>query len=322
MLNSIKSKLLKSVKNKRLNVFGLFFLIAFLILVVTKLSETYVETIPFNIAYNNLPDTNIITLDSTPKVNVTVSTHGFNLLSYYFYSNTYKLDIENHTTQKENTYLWTADKGLYSLQEQLGKTVKIVSVKPDTLVLPFGILSTKTVPVVLKSKIHYASGYDTTNGVKIIPDSVKIIGSQQEISKIDFIETKPFDLNQIKTDISTTIGLELANKSERLKLSEDKVQINANVEKFTEGTFEIPITILNKPNAMELNYFPKHIKVAYYVSLEAYNDIKVTDFKIECDYKEALQLNNSFFTPQLISLSEQVKSAKMKQNKVEFIIVK
>ncbi len=98
MLNSFKSKILQSVKNKRLNLFGFFFLIAFLILVVTKLSETYVETIPFNVSYHNLPETNIITLDSTPKVNVTVSTHGFNLLSLSFYLKAYQLDFENITS--------------------------------------------------------------------------------------------------------------------------------------------------------------------------------------------------------------------------------
>lgn len=208
------------------------------------------------------------------------------------------------------------------MQEQLGQSVKIVSVKPDTLVLPFGILSTKTVPVILKSKINYASGYDTIEAVEVTPDSVKIIGAKDVIANIDFIETIPFDLSNIKTDINTSVDLEINNESERFKLSEEKVMIKANVEKFTEGTFEIPITILNKPNTVEINYFPKHIKVSYYISLKDYKEIKASDFKIECDYNEVLKSGASFFTPKLINSSDKVKSAKMKQNKVEYIIVK
>jgi len=322
MLNSIKSKLLQSVKNKRLNVFGLFFLIALLILVVTKLSETYVETIPFDVSYKNLPETNIITLDSAPRVNVTVSTHGFNLLSYYFNKKTYKLDFENSTMQMNNTYLWTAENGTYALQEQLGQSVKIVSVKPDTLILPFGTLSVKTVPVVLKSKVSFASGYDTLEALKIFPDSVDIIGAKEEIADIDFIETKSFDINEVKADVNTKIELELENESERLKLSEQAITIKANVEKFTEGTFEIPLTILNKPNSVEINYFPKQIKVSYYLSLKDYKDVKSSDFIIECDYEEATKTGTSFFVPKLSINSDKVKSAKMKQNKVEFIIIK
>jgi hypothetical protein len=105
MLTSLQTKLVRSLKSKKLNVFGLFFLLAFLILVVTKLSETYVETIPFTIAYKNLPDRNVITLDSIPKVNVTVSTHGFNLLSYYFQDQIYQLDVENNASMYKSSYV-------------------------------------------------------------------------------------------------------------------------------------------------------------------------------------------------------------------------
>jgi len=322
MLNSIKSKILQSVKSKRLNVFGAFFLIAFLILVVTKLSEIYVETIPFGIEYKNLPEANIITLDSIPKVNVTVSTHGFNLLSYYFQNKTFILDIENSTSIKESHYVWLAESGAYSLKEQLGNSVKIISVKPDTLRLPFGTLSTKKVPVVLKSKFNYALGYDTLDGLKLVPDSVKIIGASQEISKIDFVETKSFSFEDIKSNVNIELDLEFSKPSKRLKLSEGKIRVEAEVEKFTEGTFEVPITILNLPNDVEINYFPKQIKVSYYVSLKDYKHIKSSDFKIECNYNDLLNMDVLFFVPKLIVNSDKVKSLKMKQNKVEYIIIK
>ncbi|WP_298903930.1 CdaR family protein [uncultured Psychroserpens sp.] len=322
MLNSIKSKLGQSIRNKRLNVFGLFFLIAFLILVVTKLSETYVETIPFNVEYKNLPEANVITLDSVPKVNVTVSTHGFNLFSYYFYDNSYQLDFETSTFVKDNTYIWLAEKGTYAIKEQLGNSVKIVSVTPDTLRFPFGKLSTKMVPVVLKSKVSYALGYDALNGIELMPDSVKVIGAEDQISEIAFIETVPFNLNNVKTNVDTELDLAFESTSKHLKLSEDNVRIKAEVEKFTEGTFEIPISILNLPNTNEINFFPKHIKVAYYLSLKDYKYVTPNDFKIECDYNEVLASGKSYFTPKLIVNSSKVKTAKMKQNKVEYIIIK
>ncbi|WP_298897036.1 CdaR family protein [uncultured Psychroserpens sp.] len=322
MLNSIKLKIGQSIRNKKLNVFGLFFLIAFLILVVTKLSENYVETIPLSIEYKNLPETNVITLDSIPKVNVTVSTHGFNLFSYYFYDKTYILDFENSTDLKDNTYLWVAEKGRYAIKEQFGNSVEIVSVKPDTLVFPFGKLSTKKVPVILKSKINFRSGYDVLNEIVLIPDSVKIIGAEEEISEIEFIETKPFDLSDVKTNINTLVDLEFVNASKHLKLSAEKIRIKAEVDKFTEGTFKIPITILNKPNKKDVNFFPKHITVSYYISLKDYKHVTPNDFKIECDYNEVLKSGNPYFTPKLIVNSSKVKSAKMKQNKVEYIIIK
>lgn len=322
MLNNIKLKFTRSVKNKKLNVFGLFLLIAFLILVVTKLSDTYVETIPFSINYKNLPENNVITLDTVPKVNVTVSANGFKLLSYYFYNPSYTLDFENKTSIKDNAYIWLAEKGTYDFKQQLGTSVTVVSVKPDTLFLPFGILSVKKVPVLLKSKINYASGYDVLNPIEIVPDSVKIIGAEEEISKIDAIETEAIDFNEVKKDLNEIVKLDFSNTSGRLKLSEQEITIKAKVEQFTEGTFEIPVTILNKPGHVEINYFPKHIKVSYYVSLKSYKLIKANDFKIECDYNDVMKTGQSFFIPKLIINSDKIKSAKLKQNKVEYILMK
>ncbi|WP_299335585.1 YbbR-like domain-containing protein [uncultured Psychroserpens sp.] len=322
MVSNIKSKVVQSIKNKKLNLFGLFLLIAFFILVVTKLSETYVETIPFSIEYKNLPENNVITIDTLPQVNVTVSTNGFKLLSYYFYNPTYSLDFKNNTSIKDNTYLWLAEKGTYDFKQQLGQSVKIVSVKPDTLLFPYGVLSVKTVPVVLSSKVNYAPGYDVLYDIVLEPDSVKVIGSEQEISKIDVIKTQTFNLNDVKSDLNHPVKLDLPESSERLKISEDNVIVKAQVEKFTEGTFEIPVTILNKPNTIEINYFPKYMKVYYYVSLKNYKLVKPHDFKIECDYNTVLKTKTSYFTPKLIINSDHIKSAKLKQNKVEYIIVK
>ncbi|WP_040279983.1 CdaR family protein [Psychroserpens damuponensis] len=320
MLNSLQRKIGQSIKSKKLNVFGLFFLLAFLILVITKLSDTYVETIPFSVYYKNLPENNIVTLDSMPKVDVTVSTHGFKLLSYYFQHKNYPLDFDNHMYIKDNNYVWLADKGIYDLKQFVGKNVDVISVKPDTLILPFGILSVKKVPINLKSKINFALGYDTLNGLKITPDSVNIIGAKKVIDTINYVDTKPLNLNDVKANIETKLSLDFSRSSERLKLSKSDITITAQVEKFTEGTFDIPITLLNLPNTIEMNYFPKHIKVAYYVSLEEYNVVKPSDFIIECDYNDILKSGHSFFKPKLVVNSAQIKSARMKQHKVEYII--
>ena len=165
-------------------------------------------------------------------------------------------------------------------------------------------------------------GYDSLEGFELIPDSVKLIGSESEIAKIDYIVTRDIVLNDIKEDLNTSINLELSNASERLKLSEETVRLKAKIEKFTEGTFEIPVTILNKPDNVELNYFPKLIKVSYYLSLKDFKLVKPHDFKIECDYNDIVDLKVSFFTPKLLVNSNSVKSAELKQNKVDYIIVK
>ena len=324
MLHNTRLQFGGLLKSKKLRVFGVFFILSLLILIVTKLSEIYIETISFSVEYKNLPDKNLIILDSIPKVDVTMSTYGFNLLSYYFKDKKYELDLQKsaHTTTAthSNNYVWLAHTGMYDFKQLLGKNVDIISVKPDTLILPFGTLSSKRVPIVLNSKINFAPGYNSLYGISITPDSIDIMGAKKDIDKIYEVETKPLILDNIKLDIDVNIDIQNKDNLKKIKMSNERVEVFAKVEKFTEGVFDIPITILNVPKAIELNYFPKQIKVSYYLSLSNYKEVISSDFSIECDYDEAVKSENFYFTPKLIVNSSKVKSARLKQNKVEYII--
>ena len=95
----------------------------------------------------------------------------------------------------------------------------------------------------------------------------------------------------------------------------------AKVGKFTEGTLEIPISVINLPVNTNINFFPKTVTVVYYVNLSDYNSIKALDFKVECDYSEIGNTNSPFLFPKLIKMPEAVKNARIKQNKVEYILI-
>ncbi|MBO6632438.1 MAG: YbbR-like domain-containing protein, partial [Psychroserpens sp.] len=279
MFNHLRIYILKSLKNKKLNVFGLFLILSFIILVITKLSESYVETIPFKVSYKNLPENMIITLDSTPQIDVTVSTHGFNLLSYYFSKPEYTIDVEKCSKLNNDAYLWLAEKGSYDFNQIMRQSVNIVSITPDSLELPYGILATKKVPLILRSDINFESGYNSLQGFVLEPDSVKVIGAEEDIKEIMSIQTALIEFKKLKSDINQTVKFDLQNISDKIKLSEQSAKLTARVEKFTEGIVDIPVTIINKPSDIELNYFPKQIKVSYYVRLKDYKDIKSYDFK-------------------------------------------
>lgn len=321
MLSKLRTILIRSIKNKKLNIFGLFFLLAFLILVLSKLSKPYTETITVGIAYINLPEDKVLTSDSLPELNITVNTYGFNLLGLYFYEKSIPVDFNNDVYVHGESYVWTANRALPVIENQFGKSFDIKLVQPDTLKLPFGSLSLKNVPIKLNSKVTYAAGYDSLKGIELIPDSIKVIGSSAEIKTINYIETSELSLLNIKENINTTVKLKLPEKVNTLKLSQDKVAIRAEVQKFTEGTLEIPIVINNLPSDIQINYFPKTIKVSYEVSLNDYKFIKASDFKIECDYLEIEASDKSYFTPQFKRIPDNIKRVKMKQDKIEYIII-
>jgi hypothetical protein len=320
MLTKLKLKLLKAFRNKKLNVFGLFLLLTFFLLVLTKLSKKHTETITLSISYVNVPENRIITLDSLPKINAIISSYGFNLLMYQFKKRSIVVDFNKDVNVKNGNYVWVANKFKYKINKQLGASTEMISINPDTLNFPFETLSVKKVPVILNSNISFKSGYDLIENYTLKPDSVNVIGSVAEVSKIRQAETISLNLNEVSDSINKIVLLKKPT-NKKLKFSHKSINVTANIEKFTEGILEIPITIVNKPLDITINYFPKAITVSYYVSLNNYKNIKPTDFKIECDFSDLDISNKTFLNPKLVKIPQSIKNVKMKQNRVEFILM-
>lgn len=321
MFNKLKAKLSKSIKSGKLNVFGLFFLLSFCFLALTKLSKSYTETISFEIVYKNVPEQHHVDLDSTKKVNVAVNAYGFNLLKYYFYKPTLQIDFKSDVVLKNKTYVWNAEQNAPKISSMFKNSVDIISIQPDTLRFPYQSLVVKKVPVKTDMSLEFASGYDMSSKIKVLPDSIKIIGTQKWVSEIDYVITKKAEFKNINSNINKSLDIEMDEALKHLKMSKKSVTIKAHVEKFTEGTFNVPVTIINLPADVNINYFPKTIPVAYNVSLNNYKLVKPSDFRIECNYKDIDNTEKTFLIPTLMKMPEVVKSARLKQKKVEFILM-
>lgn len=322
MLTRLKEKLSKSIKNKRLHVFGVFLLLSFSMWVFTKFSHTYTETTTLKLRYTGLAKDKIISMDSVPEINVRVSAYGFRLLSYYFSNQSLEVDLQKDTYISNASYVWVAKRAEKQIEARMGTSMEVLAISPDTIRFKFDTLNVKMVPVRLKSSIGYALGYNSMDSLRVQPDSIKIIGTLKDVNAIEFITTKELELKNVNSSLKHSVELDLPKANEELKFSAEKVEVTLEVEKFTEGTMEVPVVITNLPADNQINFFPKTIKVSYYVSLRNYRAIKASDFKIVCDYEEAKSKNQSFFTPTLTINNKAIKTAKMKQDKVEYIITK
>ncbi|RXJ50755.1 YbbR-like domain-containing protein [Gelidibacter gilvus] len=320
MFNKLKSKLSKSLKSGKLKVFSMFFLLSFLFLALTKLSKSYTETISFEIVYKNVPEQHHVDIDSTKKVNVAVNAYGFNLLKYYFYKPKLQIDFETDVVLKNKTYIWNAQQNAPVISSTFKNSVDIISIQPDTLRFPYQTLAIKKVPVRTDVSIEYSSGYDMSSKLKVIPDSIRIIGSEKLISGIDYVTTKKTELKNINSNIEKSLDIEMEEAFKHIKMSNKSVTIKGHVEKFTEGTFNVAVTIINLPADTNINYFPKTIPVAYNVSLNNYKLVRPSDFRVECNYRDIDNTEKSFLIPKLVKVPDIVKSARLKQHKVEFIL--
>jgi len=315
-----KNKTIKSnlVQGKRLNVFVLFLVLSFLISLLVKLSNTYTQTLKFELVPTQLLSNEVLISNASKSIKVTLSGKGFELLKYYIYLPNIEVDFSQLNKDKA-LYYWTERSQFEHIINYFDEKITLKSINPDTILYPYDRQFIKKIPVEIAVKSSFAVGYDLVQPFRSEPDSITLMGPESVLKTINAVRTKTTTFTAVSTTINKVVGLDIKNKSNQLTYSHKKVSIHAEVDKFTEGTVSVPVTIVNVPENLTINFFPKEIRVLFYTSLKAYNSVKAHQFSVECDFN-ALTTDNKYLNPLLVTQPKTVKTAKLETTEFEYVI--
>ena len=317
MIQRLKSILINWIQIKRLNVFVLFLVLAFFISMVAKLSNQLSQTLQLKLIPTQLSTKEILTENKPNYVYVTIKTQGFNMLKYAFKDLAIEIDVTK--LEKDGSfYHWRTNPKDLKLLNYFDSDVIVEAITPNTVSFTYDVQSLKKIPVVVRATPEFALGYDLLNGLKSQPDSVTVVGPKVLLDSISNVFTSNLLLTDVKKDIDQTVALEI---TPNLSFSNKFVQIKGEVDKFTEGKLNIPVSVINLPEAISLSIFPKEVPVVFYTNLNSYNSIDATDFVVVCDYNR-LDTSINVLTPILESYPTTIKNASLQINKLEYVINK
>ena len=171
--------------------------------------------------------------------------------------------------------------------------------------------------------MNFKLGFGLIKPLKIQPDSVLITGTEKYIDSINEIETEPIKLDEINKNINIKANLKLASKNKQINIHTKKIIITGEVDKYTEGSFTVPVEIINKPKNVIINTVPKEIQVVFQSGLTNYPKINNKSFLIVYDYnqykKDTLK---QYLTPIIKQKSDLITSLKINPSQVQFFIQK
>ena len=202
------------------------------------------------------------------------------------------------------------------------KGIEIDHFIKDSILFNLGLLKVKKIPVNLRSDLTFAEGYELKETISINPDSILIKGPESILDTISFVSTTLFQKKQLNSSIKEIISIENFSKESNIRTQQDKIEISAIVEEFTEGEVEVPLTLINSPNNTSISTFPKLVKVTYKVALSNFNKVSSSAFLIECDYNMSKVNNLPYLIPQLVESSSLVRNIRIAPLKIDFIINK
>lgn len=263
--------------------FLIFLLLATVLWLSLQFSKTNIQT--YNIGLNYIvPDQKLLDQQIDQRIIVKLKSKTWNLLNINKFDKKIDIRLQDRSSQI------LSEAALYNLVKETVKSkYEIVSIIPSSINIKLLEAKSKMIPVKTKGPITVKSGYSLLNEIQIIPDSIRIFGSQEDIKEIDtwYID-KALDPNMDK-DMDQLVNLEILEITNSISISPRQVRLQFQIDQLAEQSFKkkiipesidsiysiptyalvklaVPLRNLDKVSALDLN-----------ISLEAINSIDSTE---------------------------------------------
>ena len=286
------------------------------------MSKEYVAVVSLNISYDELPQDKVLQTAPEKELQIIAKGSGFKLLSTRFFNHSVQLKTTNLSKNKEDKYFFLTSNQRLHIQRQLVSGLQLEAFFKDTIYLEIGDLVSKKVPVKSNLKIEYRIGFDALKPIEIKPDSILVSGTEKQLKAIKSLTFKPLVLENVSANFREKATLIVPQNLKNVKHNINEVVLTGFVEKYTEGSFEIPFTIKNLPKNVNITTFPKLVKVVFKVDLPRFNSVKERSFTVVCDYRVSEINGFSYLIPKIVSKPGFVKNVKITPNKIGYLIQK
>lgn len=277
------------VKRKSLT-FIVFLAISTALWFLIKLSKDYTSQTSFTLQFENIPSDKWISTP-TQTVKFSFTADGFLTLAYNLVREqkrvaSISLNEVPYRHEGDITYSFSSNYVAEILAERLGIDVTDITMTDATIYFNLEQLKSKVVPVSLKEEIIVQRQYERYGLPIITPANVTIYGNQEMLDSLQTIETQTLVKDNLSQSITENVPLNLMNGAIRCNV--DQVEVNINIEKFTEKDIEVPI---QSPDGLNIRFIPASIKVKCMVAIKDFAQTTSDAFTATVDTSEISERN-------------------------------
>ncbi len=203
----------------------------------------------------------------------------------------------------------------------LPSDVYVQSISPNFIDVSFDNIITKMVKVKNNTSVQTKDGYTVIGGVKVLPDSVKIIGASSIVMRIKFVQTENIVFKDVNTNISKDVRL-IDSLGNHVKVDPMVVNVSYNLELSAEKTFEdIDVNVYGVPIDKDVLIIPPKISISLRGGVEELSKLSTKDIKIGINFKQIESDEQGEVEP-TIELSDLFTLLKVEPQRFQYIIKK
>lgn len=283
------------------------------------LNNKYVYMAKTVLVYTNAPQKKAFHPLQSDTVDLLVEGTGWQLLFARLRVSPPSISISLDKLNNRNFILFSEQ--LYSVNNQLETSQKIISVRPDTLYFDFSKRTVKRVPVRLVSNLNFIRQFGISDEVELTPDYVTVSGPQEELGKIREWTTDTLKLYGVHRPVVTRVAMK-QNVLKNVSIFPGSVEVKLPVDEFTEKTLEVPLKIVNNTDYYNVRLYPKKVKVTFMVALSSYQQVNEDFVEASVDLNEWRLKSHDQLTVKLTRFPDYCKLIRLSPDKIDFIIDK
>lgn len=304
-------------KKSSLKTFGFFLIFSAIVWVLVQFSKTYTQLIEIPLVYINAPLDKSISEERPEYVDLQLQDNGFSIYYYKFFNPQLNIDLSK-AKETENELVYTLQNHLSEIEAQLKIDFENSRIIQEEIVVPFQFKKEKMLKIVPEIEVNYAIGYSADDPLQLTPDSVKVSGPEKIIDSMQSVPTQSIRLDKVNKDLQGSVGIDTSGLGD-LSFYNNSVEYFQKVEKFTEGSVEIPVEVENVPQNLNLAYFPKTVVIYYQVNLKNFENVSTADFRVVCDYN-SIKEGDDYMIAQIVEKPGFIHNIRLNERRIQFVI--
>ena len=288
-----------------------------MIWIFVQFSKQYTIPVELPLSYVNIPMDKLLGDENPETITLRVRDYGFNLARFRLLPPALEIDLENARVEG-GQLVYNLEQEKPVIVNQLNLGFDELSFLQSNLRINYEQKAVKTVNIVSNIGLNFAVGYSALEEVRLVPDTVRISGPANILDTLTEVRTQSLKLNSINSDLNGTVNLDKTGL-DRVTFFQDKVNYSLRTDKFTEGRIEIPIELQNVPEGNNIAIFPKEVIVFYQVSLNDFDKIKPTAFKVVVDFRNEIP-QEGYLLAQVVQKPALVNNVRLSENRIQFVV--
>jgi hypothetical protein len=305
------------IKRGPLKTFLFFLGFSTVIWIFVQFSKRYTVAVELPLTYINVPKDKILGDKKPATLDLRVRDYGFKIAKYKMVPPQLAIDVSD-ARQEGEELVFDLEQQKSSILAQLNLDYEDANFLQENIRINFEQKAVKTVNIVSQIELGFAVGYSALEKINLQPDTVRISGPRSVLDTLEEVNTVPLKINNISKDVNGTIELDKSGL-DNVTFFQEEVKFSLRTDKFTEGKVEIPIELVNVPENYNIVVFPKEIAVFFQVSLQDFDKVKPSSFKVVVDFRNKLP-EEGYLLAQVTQKPTFVNNIRLSENRIQFVV--